>query len=129
MEQKDKKNAPRNKKNNSWRGMVSLVCWALLLTTIISYAGNYVTSAGNRASNVEVDYSEFTEMVSSLAVESVDFDSNEAILLITPKDGYIYTDEDGVEYTKSTDEDGYAVYTYVNERGKTDTVGLQLFTV
>ena len=109
--------------------MVSLVCWALLLTTIISYAGNYVTSAGNRASNVEVDYSEFTEMVSSLAVESVDFDSNEAILLITPKDGYIYTDEDGVEYTKSTDEDGYAVYTYVNERGKTDTVGLQLFTV
>ncbi|MBR5472343.1 MAG: ATP-dependent zinc metalloprotease FtsH [Oscillibacter sp.] len=125
-----KKNPPRGGKGGSnWRGFLSLICWAVLLTTILGYAGNYMTSAGHQASNVEVEYSEFRDMVKSQQVSSVDFDTDEAILLITPEDGYVYTDAEGVAHTKSTDEDGNSVYTYLDKNGKEQQVHLQLFTV
>ena len=107
MDQKNKKNNRSNKNGSNLRGVVSLVGWALLLTIIISYAGNYFGSTGNRSSTVTLEYSDFVELVENRQVESVDFDNSEEILLITPKDGYVYTDDKGVAYTKG--EDGYTL--------------------
>ena len=39
-------------------------------------------------------------------VESVDFDNEEAILLIVPVDGYVYQGDGDTAYTKETDSDG-----------------------
>ena len=46
MDQKNnKKKKPDGGKNNgNLRGVVSLVCWALMLTIIFSYASSYMTS-------------------------------------------------------------------------------------
>jgi cell division protease FtsH len=130
MSQKDnKKNQDGGKNNGNLRGILSLVCWALLLTIVLSYAGTTLNSAGHQSSSVELDYSTFTDMTESRQVERVVFDNAESILIITPKDGYVYEDADGVKYTKSTDADGEAVYSYTDESGSKRTTGLRLFTV
>ncbi|MBE6919932.1 MAG: ATP-dependent zinc metalloprotease FtsH, partial [Ruminococcaceae bacterium] len=96
---------------------------------IFSYASSYLTSAGHQASNVEIDHSDYTALVESGQVIAVDFDTEEAILLITPVDGYVYTNEEGVEYTKGTDEEGNSYYAYTDAAGKEQRANLQLFTV
>ncbi|MEG1593072.1 MAG: ATP-dependent metallopeptidase FtsH/Yme1/Tma family protein, partial [Oscillibacter sp.] len=125
MSQNDKKDS-NNKSggNGNWRGIISLVCWALLLTTIISYASTYMTSAGHQASSVEIYYSDFLDMVDANKVTEVNFDPTESILIISPKDGYVYTNKDGVTYTKG--KDGFA---YKDKDGKTQTIDLKFFTV
>ncbi|SFP59937.1 cell division protease FtsH [Oscillibacter sp. PC13] len=130
MSQNDpKKNANGGKNNGNWRGIVSLVCWALLLTIILSYAGTYWNSAGHQSSSVALEYSEFKNMAKQDQVAMVDFDNAEDILIITPKDGYVYTGADGVRYTKGTDKDGNAVYSYTDQSGQENTISLRLFTV
>ena len=111
MDQKNnKKKKPDGGKNNgNLRGVVSLVCWALMLTIIFSYASSYMTSAGHSSSSVVIEYSDFQEMVKSGEVSAVDFDTDEDILIITPKDGYVYTDKDGMQYVKETDAVGNPV--------------------
>ena len=103
MDQNNKKKNNANNKNSNWRGVAALVGWALLLTILISYATSYMNGAGNQSSTVTLDYSEFVSMVESGEVDSVDFSNSENILIITPKDGYTYTDEDGTALTKATD--------------------------
>ena len=106
MDQNDKKNTPNRPgggKNGNVRSIISLVSWALLLTILISYASTYMSSAGNQSSSITVEYSEFKDMVAEGQVAQVEFDTSENILHITPADGYTYTNEDGVSYTKSTD--------------------------
>ena len=128
MDQNNKKNPRSNGgKNNNWRGLVSLISWALLLTVIVSLATSYMGSTGRSASSVALEYGEYRDMVMGGDVQSVDFDNEESLLLITPVDGYVYTAADGTTYTKSTDDKGNAVYT----TGKADSkpVSLQLFTV
>ena len=111
MDQNDNKNKRGGGKNGgSWRGVVQLVCWALLLTIVISYASTYMTSAGRQASSVELEYSDFLDMLQFGDVASIDFDNAESILIITPVDGYVYTDKEGAEYKKITLEDGTAAY-------------------
>lgn len=56
MDQNDNKNKRGGKSGGSWRGVVQLVCWALLLTIVISYASTYMTSAGRQSSSVELEY-------------------------------------------------------------------------
>ncbi|WP_308540865.1 ATP-dependent zinc metalloprotease FtsH [uncultured Oscillibacter sp.] len=131
MDQNDKKNTPNRPgggKNSNVRSIISLVSWALLLTILISYASTYMSSAGNQSSSITVEYSEFKDMVAEGQVAQVEFDTSENILHITPADGYTYTNEDGVSYTKSTDEKG-AIYTYTDQTGREQTVRLDLFTV
>ena len=125
------KNSKKNGKKGSsnWRGLLSLICWAVLLTTIVSYAGSYFTSAGHQSSNVEIDHSDYSALVQNGQVYGIDFDTNEAILLITPVDGYVYTNDEGVAYTKATDEEGKSYYTYTDEQGRQQKANLQLFTV
>ena len=131
MDQNDNKNKRGGGKNGgSWRGVVQLVCWALLLTIIISYASTYMTSAGRQSSSVELEYKkDFLEMLERGDVAAVDFDNSESILIITPVDGYVYTDKEGRAYTKATLEDGTSVYTVTDEQGREQKVSLRLFTV
>nr|WP_325197101.1 ATP-dependent zinc metalloprotease FtsH [uncultured Oscillibacter sp.] len=131
MDQKNnKKKKPDGGKNNgNLRGVLSLVCWALMLTIIFSYASSYMTSAGHSSSSVVIEYSDFQEMVKAGEVAAVDFDTDEDILIITPRDGYVYTDEDGMQYVKETDADGNPVYTFQGPVGKGQQISLELFTV
>ncbi|MCF2664534.1 ATP-dependent zinc metalloprotease FtsH [Oscillibacter valericigenes] len=128
MNQNNKKNSrPDGGKNSNWRGLLSLISWALLLTIIVSYATNYMNSAGRRASSVELEYGDFQQMVIAGDVQSVDFDNEEDILIVTPVDGYTHTAQDGTVYTKGTDEKGNPVYT--SDKMGSAPVSLQLFTV
>ena len=124
----DNKNR-RGGRNGNLMGAAKLVAWALALTVIFYYTSSYMGSAGRQASNVNVDYSDFVAMADEKQVEDVSIDSSEGLLYITPKDGYVYTDENGTAYTKSTDSDGAAVYTYTDSAGQKQTVALKLFTV
>ena len=125
---KNNKRPPNDKRNRNLRGIISLVCWALLLTSLFTYATDYMGGSG-KASSVEIMYSEYQDMVVSGQVEIVDFDNTEAVLIVTPKDGFSYTDEDGVTYTKSgVDEDGNSVYTVTGDPALQETT-LEFFTV
>ena len=102
MNPNDNKNRPNGGKgggSGSWRGVVSLVCWAMLLTIIINSATAYFGSAGRQASSVTIENSQFVDMVEHGQVARVDFSTSEDILIITPKDGYVYTGSDGVGNT------------------------------
>ena len=124
MNPNDNKNKKNNKSGGNWRGVASLVGWALLLTIVFSYASSVMGSTGRQASSVNIEYGAFLDMVESGQVERVEFDNTEDILIITPEDGYTYTDENGTEYTKT--ERGY---TYVDAAGQQQTAHLELFTV
>ena len=100
MDQNNKNKKPGNGKNNA-RGVASLISWALVLTILISYAGNYFTSAGHQAATVELYYSDMLDMAESGQLAEVAFDPNESIMHLTPAAGYTYTGEDGILYTKT----------------------------
>ena len=101
---------PNNKRGGNWRGLISLVCWALLLTSIFTYASDYMNGSAAAATTLEIKYSEYQTMVRRGQIEAVDFDNSEAILIVTPKEGFTYTTEDGVTYTKTgEDENGNGI--------------------
>ncbi len=120
---------PNGKRNGNWRGVVSLVSWALVLTIIISYASSLMGSAGHQKSSVEIAYSDFRQMVVDEQVEEVIFDSAENILTVVPKDGYVYTGKDGTQYKNGSNEKGEDIFTYIDQTGKERTVVLRLFAV
>jgi len=130
MDQNDKNNKNRRgNRNSNLLGAGKLVAWALALTLVFYCTSSYMGTAGRQASNINIEYSDFVAMTEEKQVADVSVDSSEGLLYITPKDGYVYTDEDGVAYTKSTDTDGNAVYTYTDSAGKQQTASLKLFTV
>ena len=114
-----------NKNGSNWRGVISLVCWALLLTIVISYASTYMTSAGHLSSSVELPYSDFVQMVEDGYADSVSLDSAENILHITPKEGYVYTNQDGVAYTLGSK----GLFSYTDSLGQLRNTELSFFTV
>ena len=113
MDHNNKNKKPGNGKNNA-RGVVSLISWALVLTILISYAGNYFTSAGHQAATVELYYSDMLNMAESGELVEVAFDPNESILHLTPAEGYTYSGEEGLVYTKTADG-----WTYSDSMGNT----------
>ena len=126
----NKKKPDRSGKNGkNMKGLVTLVAWALLLTLAITSATNYFENTGNHASSVELKHSDFTAMAESGQLEQVEFDNEEHILVLTPADGYVYTNDKGVAYTKSTNDKGEAIFTYTDANGKEQTTSLELFTV
>jgi len=109
MDQNNNRNNKNdNNRNGNWRGIISLVSWALLLTLIISYAGNYMNTAADSDSSVEIPYSQFIKLVDEDHIKSVRFDGDKQLLYITPKSDYTYTDEDGKSY-KGSDVELFAV--------------------
>ena len=129
MDQNNNNKKPGGGKNGNLRGFLQLICWAVLLALLVNYAATYMTSMGRQASSVELEYSAFLDMLDAGEVVGVDFDNSESILLITPEDGYIYTDPEGNRYTKSTQEDGTAVYTRTDGEGRELKLSLEFFTV
>ena len=129
MDQNNNKKKPDQNKNSNWRGFIHLICWAVLLAVLVSYATTYMTSMGHQASSVELEYSAFLDMLDAGEVAGVDFDNSESILIITPEDGYVYTNPEGMEFTKATLEDGTVVYTRTDEEGRELKLSLELFAV
>ena len=128
MDQNDKNNKNR-RGNRNLLGAAKLVAWALALTLVFYCTSSYMGSAGKQASNINIKYSDFIAMMEDKQVEDVTVDLSEGLLYIVPKDGYVYTAEDGTAYTKSTDQDGKAVYAFTDADGKEHTAALKLFTV
>ena len=129
MDQNDKNNKNRRgNRNSNLLGAGKLVAWALALTLVFYCTSSYMGTSGRQASNINIEYSDFVAMTEEKQVADVSVDSSEGLLYITPKDGYVYTDQNGVAYTKSTDTDGNAVYTYTDSAGKQQTASLKLFT-
>ena len=128
MDQNDKNNKNR-RGNRNLLGAVKLVAWALVLTLVFYCTSSYMGSAGKQASNINIKYSDFIAMMESKQVEDVTVDLSEGLLYIVPKDGYVYAAENGTAYTKSTDQDGKAVYAFTDADGKEHTAALKLFTV
>ena len=130
MDQNDKNNKNRRgNRNSNLLGAGKLVAWALALTLVFYCTSSYMGSAGKQASNINIKYSDFIAMMEDKQVEDVTVDLSEGLLYIVPKDGYVYTAENGTAYTKSTDQDGKAVYTFTDADGKEHTAALKLFTV
>ena len=93
-------NNNKKKRNNSnLTGLITLIAWALFLTVVINYMASYSTRNLNnqRSAKAEIGYSQMIDMVESGEVKSVSFTSD--LINITPVDGFIYTDEDGKEYS------------------------------
>ena len=128
MDQNDKNNKNR-RGNRNLLGAAKLVAWALALTLVFYCANSYMGFAGKQASNINIKYSDFIAMTEDKQVEDVTVDLSEGLLYIVPKDGYVYTAEDGTAYTKSTDKSGDPVYTFTDGSGKEQTAALKLFTV
>ena len=128
MDQNDKNNKNR-RSNRNLLGAAKLVAWALALTLVFYCTSSYMGSAGKQASNINIKYSDFIAMMEDKQVEDVTVDLSEGLLYIVPKDGYVYTAENGTAYTKSTDQDGKAVYAFTDADGKEHTAALKLFTV
>ena len=130
MDQNDKNNKNRRgNRNSNLLGAGKLVAWALALTLIFYCTNSYMGTAGKQASNINIKYSDFIAMMEGKQVEDVTVDLSEGLLYIVPKDGYVYTAENGTAYTKSTDQDGKAVYAFTDADGKEHTAALKLFTV
>ena len=128
MDQNDKNNKNR-RGNRNLLGAAKLVAWALALTLVFYCTSSYMGSARKQASNINIKYSDFIAMMGDKQVEDVTVDLSEGLLYIVPKDGYVYTAENGTAYTKSTDQDGKAVYAFTDADGKEHTAALKLFTV
>ena len=100
MDQNDKNNKNR-RGNRNLLGAVKLVAWALVLTLVFYCTSSYMGSAGKQASNINIKYSDFIAMMEGKQVEDVTVDLSEGLLYIVPKDGYVYTAENGTAYTLS----------------------------
>ena len=126
MDQNNKNNKKNGRpgKGGNWQGLIQVICWAGVLAILLSYANNYMRGAGSHASSVNLEYSQFVQMVEDHQVEEVNFDTEENILFIVPKDGYTYVNEEGVAYTK-----GEKGYTYQDSTGQEEIAQLELFTV
>ena len=104
MNKNKKKPDKSGRGGKNMKGFASLIGWALLLTLAITSFSNYFENTGNHASSVELKHSDFTAMAESGQLEQVEFDNEEHILVLTPADGYVYTNDKGVAYTKSTND-------------------------
>ncbi len=99
----DQNRNDKRRNTPGWRGIASLVCWALVLTALFSYFTTYMTSTASHSSSVEISYSAFKEMAAGDELASVEFRSSESsILLLEPADGYVFSipgDDSGKTYT------------------------------
>ena len=96
MDPNKNKNSGRGGRNDrNWQGIGRLVLWALVLALIFSVGGTYMRQSMNQSQQVEINYSEFMDLVEEGNVTSVELDASNGLLLITPKEGFTYTDEEG----------------------------------
>ena len=90
----NKKNKKNKEQPSRLRGLLALVGWALVLTIIFNYASVYLNDESKQAEvSEEIAYSDFRNLVKEDQIEEVKITPQ--LLHITPKDSYVYTDEDG----------------------------------
>ena len=80
----------KNGKGN-FRGVLTLIAWALVLTVAFNYFNAYNRNAANKTSSHEIKYSEMVTMIEKDQVAEVLF--KDSTIYITPVDGYVYTEE------------------------------------
>ncbi len=80
-----------NKQQDRWRGVITMVAWALVLTVTPNAFSCYRCNDTNKASSHEIKYSEFVTLVETGKVESVLFKDD--VVYITPIEGYTHTEE------------------------------------
>ena len=80
----------KNGKGN-FRGVLTLIAWALVLTVAFNYFNAYNRNAANKTSSHEIKYSEMVTMIEKNQVDEVLF--KDSTIYITPVDGYVYTEE------------------------------------
>lgn len=96
--QQNRKGPDRNQQNgNNWRGVVSLICWALMLTILVSWAGTYFAGSESKSS-VEITYSEMIALVKDDKIAKVEFEAGTGLAHLTPVEGFSYTDKEGKTY-------------------------------
>ncbi|MBQ9492361.1 MAG: ATP-dependent zinc metalloprotease FtsH [Oscillibacter sp.] len=120
---------PGNNKNQNFRSVAQFLMIAVVISVLFNYLTSYMTNSTRRASSLEVEYSDFLRMAEAGDVESVDFDNEEAILLIVPVDGYVYQGDGDTAYTKETDSNGNPSYAFTGPNGHELHANLRLFTV
>ena len=90
----DRNNDNKNRKN--LRGLFALLGWALVLTIALNFLSDYSQKATAAATTHEIPYSEFIDLVEEGCIEKVVF--TDGMLELTPRQGFVYTDEEGKEY-------------------------------
>ena len=80
----------KNGKGN-FRGVLTLIAWALVLTVAFNYFNAYNRNAANKTSSHEIKYSDMITMIEKNQVDEVLF--KDSTIYITPVDGYVYTEE------------------------------------
>ena len=80
----------KNGKGN-FRGVLTLIAWALVLTVAFNYFNAYNRNAANKTSSHEIKYSDMVTMIEKDQVDEVLF--KDSTIYITPVDGYVYTEE------------------------------------
>ncbi len=108
MDPNNNKNNKNGRSNRNLRGVLTLIAWAVVAVVILNYIQAYSQNASNRSTSHEIKYSDFIQLVEEDKARSVVFKDN--TIYLTPVDNYVYTDEDGKEYT-NTEKNGLILYT------------------
>ena len=103
MDQNDKNNKNQNGGDRR-KGVLSLLIWALVLTIGFNYMLSALDTARKAETMKFIRYDEFLELVREDKIAEVEI--TEKDLILTPAEGFVYTDEEGKTYSKD-----YALYT------------------
>ena len=105
----------KNGKNGGFRGVLTLIVWALVLTVAFQYFNAYNNNAANKSTSHEIKYSDMISMIEKNQVKEVLF--KDSTIYVTPVDGYVFTEEvtsgsktETKTYTQSKDS-GLTLYT------------------
>ena len=104
----------KNGKNGGFRGVLTLIAWALVLTVAFQYFNAY-NNAANKSTSHEIKYSDMISMIEKDQVKEILF--KDSTIYVTPVDGYVFTEEvtsgsktETKTYTQSKDS-GLTLYT------------------
>ena len=105
----------KNGKNGGFRGVLTLIAWALVLTVAFQYFNAYNSNAANKSTSHEIKYSDMISMIEKDQVKEILF--KDSTIYVTPVDGYVFTEEvtsggktETKTYTQSKDS-GLTLYT------------------
>ena len=105
----------KNGKNGGFRGVLTLIVWALVLTVAFQYFNAYNNNAANKSTSHEIKYSDMISMIEKDQVKEILF--KDSTIYVTPVDGYVFTEEvtsgsktETKTYTQSKDF-GLTLYT------------------
>ena len=81
----------KNGKNGGFRGVLTLIVWALVLTVAFQYFNAYNNNAANKSTSHEIKYSDMISMIEKDQVKEILF--KDSTIYVTPVDGYVFTEE------------------------------------